>query len=130
MTVMENIKLPKTLKNNSLTFQNLNLIKESLLKVHKRDRTGNMEVLMKELDKILAEMSADDGSHIKVGDTVRANKSYHPRKYGSWYGELFEVIGIRPHKKLGIGYRIKCIDNPIFSQHPGFYVSRSAIVKV
>lgn len=127
---MENIKLPKTLKNNSLTYQNLNLIKESLLKVHILDRTRNMEMLMKELDKMLEEMSADNGIDIRVGDTVRANKSYHQRKYGSWYGELFEVIAIRPHKKLGIGYRIKCLDNPVFSRLSGFYVCRNAIVKV
>ena len=85
---------------------------------------------MKELDKMLAEMRADDGTNVQVGDTVRANKSYHQRKYSSWYGELFKVIAIRPHKKLGIGYRIKCIDSPIFSQLSGFYVSRNAIVKV
>ena len=127
---MEIKNLPKTLRNNSLTFQNLNLIKESLLKVHITDRTKNMENLLQELYAMLEEMSADDGSNIKVGDTVRANKSYHQRKYGSWYGELFEVIAIRPHKKLGIGYRIKCSDNPIFSRLPGFYVSRNAIVKV
>ena len=127
---MKTKNLPKTLRNNSLTFQNLNLIKESLLKVHITDRTESMENLLQELGAMLDEMGADDGINIKVGDTVRADKSYHQRKYGSWYGELFEVIAIRPHKKLGIGYRIKCLDSPIFSQFPGFYVSRKAIVKV
>ena len=127
---MENLKLPLTLRNNSLTFQNLNLIKESLLKVHVLHRTKNMKILLLELGAILEEMSADDSDHIKVGDTVRANKSYHQRVFNTWYGEIFEVIAIRPHKKLGIGYRIKCIDQSIFSQFPGFYVSRNAIVKV
>lgn len=127
---MKNKFLPVTLRNNTLTFENVNLIKEAIFKVDISDRTKNMELLLKELFVMIEEMSVDTDSNIKIGDTVRANKSYHQRKYNTWHGELFKVIGIRPHKKFGIGYRIKCIDGRVFSQFDAFYVSRSAIVKV
>ena len=126
---MENKNWQLTLRNNSLTFENVNLIMESILKIHIPDRTKNMVILLQELDVILEEIGGDKVSNIKIEDIVRANKSYHQRKYNTWHGELFQVITIRPHKKLGIGYRIHCIDSYILSQLQGFYVPRSAIVK-
>mgnify|MGYP003657549698 FL=1 len=116
-------------KQNTLSFDNLNLIRESILRINPKDRLGSMNKLLQEVEIYISKLGDNKTLNIKKGDIVKANKKYPSRKYNQWYGEKFKVIDIKPHKTLGIGYRIASIDD-VFKDLSPFYVKRESIIKV